>query len=98
MGVNAPNQVTRITFPEGTAVDETVEMELTLSATDAVGRVTSSATVEMPGGTGEISGLGFNVEAGDESKQPGGLSPRSWLGIFAGLLLVIVLLLRGKKR
>ncbi len=96
-GVEAPNQSTRITFPQGTAVDETVEMDLALSASEAVGRVAGTATVEIPGGSGEISGLGFNVEKGEAPEQPGGLSPRAWLAIIAGILLVIVLLMRRRR-
>ncbi len=96
-GVESPNQSTRITFPQGTAVDETVEMELALSASEAVGRVAGSATVELPSGTGEISGLGFNVEQGEAPEQPGGLSTRAWLVILAGILLVIVLLMRRRR-
>ena len=97
-GVEAPNQQTRITFPQATPVDQTVEMEVALSSSDAVGKVASSATVEFADGTGEISSLGFNVEQGKEPEQPGGLTAAGGFLIALGILLVIALLLRRKRR
>ena len=96
-GVEAQKQSSRITFPQGIAVDETVELELALTAAEAIGKVPSSATVDLPGGNIEINGLGFNVQAGNKPQQDGRMSQVAWLAIIAGALLLVVLLLRARR-